>query len=95
MYLVHTPEQKNEYHTLFAISVCLVFRSFIPLVHCCMSAVGVKGGMNVQNDIIMHSCMLTLTLSHSAYITSHIIMPFRKAYHMPFTKLILPFCLFF
>ena len=30
-------------------------------------------------------------LSHSAYITSRIIMPFRKLYHVPFRKLFPPF----
>ena len=34
-----------------------------------------------------------ISLGHSAYITFHIIIPFRKPCHMPFRKLIPPFTL--
>ena len=59
----------------------------------------VKGGMSLRNGIIMHNYTLTLTptLSHSVYITSRIVMPFRGSFRrscqFSFRKLIQPFTL--
>ena len=44
-----------------------------------------------KKDALFNLIYFFISLGHSAYITFHKIMSFRKPCHVPFRKLILPF----